>query len=166
MNWRAEVSEIIRDVRSKEYGDNRSLLLPILHKIHAKYGYLPKEALQEVSRQLLIPLAEVFGSATFYAQFKLHKPGKFIIQVCMGTACHVRGAPGVLHALETNLGIKVGETTPDGLFTIEVARCFGACALAPVVKVNEDIYGNVTPKDIPKILAKYRKLASQMEVKK
>ena len=155
------VSGIIKKVREREYGDDRSLVLPILQEIQKKYGYLPREALEEVSRELKVPLAEIFGVATFYAQFKLHKPGRFIIQVCKGTACHVKGADAVIDALQTNLGIKVGETTKDGLFTLEVARCFGACAIAPVVKIGEDIYGNVTPSDIPKILAKYRRLAKQ-----
>ena len=120
------------------------------------------EALQRVIDELrdepgaLIPVSDVYGVATFYAQFNLEPKGQYTISVCMGTACYVKGSRKVLDKLEEVLGIQAGHTTPDGLFTLNATRCLGACGLAPVMMINEDVYGRLTPDEIPGIIAKYR----------
>jgi len=144
-------------------GYDRRHLIRILQEIQREYGYLPRETLEEVSRILHIPLSDVLTVATFYHQFTLESPGLFTIWVCMGTACHLKGNAENYDYLRTILGLKEGEkTTKDKLFTVEKARCFGCCSLAPVIVVTgpgiRDLYGYVTPRDINKIIAKYRSL--------
>lgn len=132
-----------------------SYLISVLQKIQKEYGYLSKENMDEVSRLMGIPSTKVTGVASFYHIFSFTPKGRHIITICMGTACYVRGADKVLERLKELLNVDSGGTTPDGRFTLENARCLGACALAPVVVVDEKVYGNVQPGDIPKILAQY-----------
>lgn len=130
-------------------------LLPVLHEAQEIYGYLPIEVQQMVADGLGISLSEVYGVATFYSRFSLTPKGKHRISVCLGTACYVKGADKILTEIENKLGIKSGECTPDGLFSIDSCRCVGACGLAPVVMIDEEVYGKLTPKEINKVLDKY-----------
>ncbi|GHU98777.1 NADH dehydrogenase subunit E [Clostridia bacterium] len=131
-------------------------IMPAMQKAQGIYGYLPFAVQKLIADDLGVPLEEIYGIATFYSQFALVPKGKNRIGVCMGTACYVKGSAQVLEALETNLKIKTGETTPDGLFTIDATRCLGCCGLAPVLSVNEHVYGKVTAEKIPEILNNYR----------
>ncbi len=149
----AEVVDYIRECRTRE--NSRSYLISVLQKLQLQHGFLAPEHLDAVSQLMEIPAAKVTGVATFYHFFKFQPPGRHKITVCMGTACYVRGAAKVLERIKENLKIKEGETTPDRLFSIECARCLGACALAPVVVVDEKVYGNVKPGEVRKILADY-----------
>ncbi len=135
----------------------RSNLIALLQDVQEVYGYLPEEAIKEISDHVGIPLSGVYGVATFYNQFRLTPLGKNVIRVCRGTACHVKNSANILFALETELGITAGQTTRDKVFTLETVACIGACSIAPVINVNEDYYGRLAVKEIPKILAKYRK---------
>lgn len=130
-------------------------LLPILHEAQEIYGYLPIEVQQAVADGLGISLSEVYGVATFYSRFSLTPKGKHRISVCLGTACYVKGGDKVLAEVEKKLGIKSGECTPDGLFSIDSCRCVGACGLAPVMMIDEEVYGKLTPELVDKILDKY-----------
>lgn len=130
-------------------------LLPVLHEAQEIYGYLPIEVQQMVADGLGVSLSEVYGVATFYSRFSLTPKGKHRISVCLGTACYVKGADKILAEVEKKLGIKSGECTPDGLFSIDSCRCVGACGLAPVMMIDEDVYGKLTPKEVDKILDKY-----------
>ncbi|MBN1838195.1 MAG: NAD(P)H-dependent oxidoreductase subunit E, partial [Spirochaetales bacterium] len=139
-------SEITRrtDQIISTYGTNRESLIMILQEISAVFNYLPEDALRTVSERLQIPFSEVYGTASFYKAFSLEPKGKHIVQVCLGTACHVRGAPLVLEELERVLGIPDGKTTDDGLFTLETVNCLGACALGPIVVVDGEYHGNMS----------------------
>ena len=130
--------------------------IPVLHKAQEIYGYLPIEVQTMIAEGLDVPLAEVYGIVTFYAQFSLNPKGKYKIGVCLGTACYVKGAGDILEKIENILGIKVDECTPDGKFSIEATRCIGACGLAPVITVNEDVYGRLVVDDIEDIIKKYQ----------
>ena len=131
-------------------------LLPVLHEAQEIYGYLPIEVQQMVADGLGVSLSEVFGVATFYSRFSLTPKGKHRISVCLGTACYVKGSDKILTEIENLLGIKSGECTPDGLFSIDSCRCVGACGLAPVMMIDEDVYGKLTPKEVANILKKYQ----------
>jgi NADH-quinone oxidoreductase subunit E len=135
--------------------DKRGNLLPILLDVNRHFNWLPRPALEQVSDELKIPLAEILRVASFYNAFSLVPRGKHIINVCLGTGCFVKGSPRLLEALERELGIKHGATTEDMLFTLEVVRCIGCCALAPAMRVGDDTYGRLTPGMIPKILKSY-----------
>ena len=138
-----------------EHRSDRGCLMPILHKAQEIYGYLPAEVQTLIAEELNIPLSEVYGVATFYTQFSLQPKGKHRISVCLGTACYVKGSDKILAAVERELRISCGECTPDGRFSIDSCRCVGACGLAPVMIVDDDVYGRLTEKDVPEILAKY-----------
>ncbi len=127
-------------------------LIPILQDIQSIFDYLPPESLAETAAFLNIPESTVYGVATFYSQFHLTPQGKNKVKLCMGTACHVRGADEIMKAIEKKLGIKSGGSTPDFEFNLEKVACFGSCALAPVMVVNNKVYGNVTPEQAVKIL--------------
>lgn len=131
-------------------------LIPVLHEIQDLYGYLPEEALQVVSRELGMSMAEIYGVATFYSFFSLEPKGEHVIHVCMGTACYIKGAQGVLDRLSQELNVPVQGTTADGKFTLEATRCLGACGLAPVMTIGEKVHGRLTPNEIPKILKQMR----------
>ena len=133
-------------------------LMPIMQKAQESFGYLSMEAMTLIADELDIPVSKIYGVATFYAQFSLTPKGDYIIQVCTGTACYVKGAQKVLDRVYEELGIGSGETTPDGKFTIQDTRCLGCCGLAPVMTINEDVYGRVTPAQVKGILDKYRAL--------
>ena len=130
-------------------------LMPIMQKAQDIYGYLPIEVQTIIADELGIPLEKVYGVATFYAQFALYPKGKYKISVCLGTACYVKGSGDLYNALMEKLGIAGGECTPDGKFSLEACRCIGACGLAPVLTVNDDVYGRLTVDDLDGILAKY-----------
>lgn len=131
-----------------KFGNTRNNLIPMLQTIQEIYKYLPEKAVEIISEYLNIPQSEVYGVATFYNQFRFNPPGKHPIRVCMGTACHVRGADIILENFERKLGIKEGETTPDREFSIERVACVGCCALAPVAVVGESVEGHVTPSKV------------------
>ncbi len=147
----ARVGEIIDQFRTLP-----GALIPVLHEIQDLYGYLPEEALQVVSRELEMPMAEIYGVATFYSFFSLEPKGEHVIHVCMGTACYIKGAQGVLDRLSQELDVPVQGTTADGKFTLEATRCLGACGLAPVMTIGEKVHGRLTPGEIPKILKQMR----------
>jgi NADP-reducing hydrogenase subunit HndA len=147
-----KLSEIIL-----KYKNIKGALIPVLHEAQEMYGYLPIGIQKIISEGLGIPLAEVYSVVTFYTQFSLKPKRKYIIQVCKGTACYVKGASLILERLKEKLGIDVGECTGDGLFSLEVCRCVGACGLAPVIMINEDVYGRLTPEQVDEIIDKYIK---------
>lgn len=136
-------------------------LIPVLHKAQLLFGYLPKEVQLAVAEGLDMPISEVYGVVTFYSLFSLKPRGKYTVGVCMGTACYVKGAAEVLSALEKELTVVPGNTTEDGLFTLEITRCVGACGLAPVITIGDDVYGRLTSDKIPDIVAKYRQSPAQ-----
>ena len=139
-----------------EYKDIPGSTMPILQDAQDIYGYLPEEVQIIIAEELDIPLSEVYGVASFYAQFTTNPKGKYQISVCLGTACYVKGAADVLTAIEKNLGIQPGGITPDGKFSLDACRCVGACGLAPVMMINDEVYGRLTPDKIAPILEKYK----------
>jgi len=132
-------------------------LIPVLQAAQDVYGYLPVPVLEAIAERLAVPISQVYGVVTFYAQFHLDPRGKHIVRTCQGTACHVRGAGKILDALKENLGVAPGKATDDLQFTLETVACIGACGLAPVLMVDQDTHGRLTPDIIPEILDKYRK---------
>jgi len=132
-------------------------LVPVLQKVQEKLGYLPPEAMETISQELKLPLAEVYGVATFYAQFHLNPRGKYIVRVCRGTACHVRGSLKIMDKFKELLKVKDNETTDDLLFTLEPVACIGACGLAPVIMINHDTHGRLEVDSVIKIVEDYRK---------
>ncbi|MCI8820705.1 MAG: NADH-quinone oxidoreductase subunit NuoE [Clostridia bacterium] len=132
-------------------------LMPVLHEAQNIYGYLPAEVQQTIAEGLNVPLAEVYGVATFYSQFSLSPKGKHQISVCLGTACYVKGSDKILEAVEKELRISCGDCTPDKKFSIESCRCVGACGLAPVMIIDGEVYGKLSPDDVAGILDKYIK---------
>jgi NADP-reducing hydrogenase subunit HndA len=139
-----------------EHKDVQGPLMPIMQKAQDLYGYLSFETQTIIADALGIPVSEVYGVATFYAQFSLQPKGEHVISVCTGTACYVKGAQSILEEVEKIIGIKAGETTTDGKFTIQDTRCLGCCGLAPVMVISGDVYGRLVPADIKGILAKYK----------
>lgn len=131
-------------------------LMPIMQQAQDIYGYLPYEVQKIIADELRIPVEKVYGVATFYAQFNLNPKGAYKISVCLGTACYVKGSGPVMEEISKQLGIADGECTADGRFSLDNCRCVGACGLAPVMMVNDDVYGRVTPDQVEEILAKYR----------
>lgn len=144
-----EVQEIMTPY--KEEKDN---LIPILNEIQEKYGYIPKIAQMEVSKYLKIPMAEIFGVITFYSRFTLEPKGKYNISVCLGTACFVKGSQAILDRLKERLKLEEGKTSVDGKFSIDTTRCVGACGIAPVFTVNDEVYGHATVKKLDEVLNK------------
>lgn len=146
--------EELRRVIAKHKG-RPGATMPVLQAAQGIFGYLPEEVQIMVAEGLEIPLSEVYGVASFYAQFTLNPKGKYQISLCLGTACYVKGAADVLAAVEAKLGIKPGSITEDGKFSLDACRCIGACGLAPVMMINEDVYGRMTPDQVGPILDKY-----------
>jgi len=146
--------EIISEILSK-YEDEQSSIIAILQDIQEHFGYLPKEILIDISKEINIPLSRILSLATFYAAFSLEPKGKHPIHVCMGTACHVRGAQPILETFERKLGIKSGENTEDMNFSLDTVRCIGCCGLAPVVMVGEDVHGKISQAKVPGVVKKY-----------
>lgn len=139
-----------------KWKSKRGSLIMALHEIQGAFGYVPWCSMEVVAEELKIPMAQIYSVLTFYNHFKLNPPGKVVISICDGTACHIKGSQSVIDAFESELGVKAGITTDDGLFYIQVVRCLGCCGLAPVVVVNGKTYGRVTPLDVPKIIAEWR----------
>lgn len=139
------------DIKKTEKG----ALMPILHKTQDLFGYIPEPIQKEIAEILKIPVSKVYGVVTFYSYFSLEPKGKYIVNVCMGTACFVKGSNAISDRFKQELGISNGETTEDGLFTLEDVRCIGACGLAPVITVNGKVYGNVKIVDVPNIIKEY-----------
>ena len=136
--------------------EGQGALIALLQDVQEECGYLPEQALEQVSRHLNTPLSHVYGVVSFYSQFSLTPRGKYVIRACMGTACHIRGGTTVLDDIKLTLGINNNETTADGLFTVEEVRCVGACALAPVIVIGEKYYGALTPAKVRKLLASFK----------
>ena len=134
------------------YKQDKDNLIQILNDVQEHYGYIPKHAQIAISEYLNIPIAEIYGVITFYARFTLKPKGKYHIAVCLGTACYVKGSQKIMDRLEEKLGIKAGETTKDGKFSIEATRCVGACGLAPVFTVNGEVYGRATVQKLDQVL--------------
>ena len=149
-----EQEKALRDVIAK-YKDLKGNLMPVLQEAQDIYGYLPIEVQNMIAEGMNVPLEKVYGVSTFYAQFSLSPKGECHISVCLGTACYVKGSGDLYNALMDKLGIAGGECTPDGKFSLEACRCIGACGLAPVLTVNDDVYGRLTVDDLDEILAKY-----------
>ena len=145
--------KVTRVLQKHQY--DKALLVDILQDTQAEIGYLPKEALEEVSRGLEVPQSRVYSVATFFKAFSLKPRGRHLINVCMGTACHVRGAVKVLEKVEQELGIKTGETTGDLKFTLETVNCVGSCALGPMVIIGEDYHGEMSPEGVVAVLEQY-----------
>jgi len=138
-----------------EYGTDKENLIMMLQAIQRRYNYLPKASLTYLSEKIGVPLSQIYGIATFYATFSLEPRGRNLIMVCLGTACHVRGANRVHERIKEQLHIRDGETTDDGRFTLESVRCIGCCSLGPVVKINEDVHARLSPDEIEKTLGGY-----------
>ena len=149
----AELKQVIAQLKNEP-----GALMPVMQKAQEIYGYLPIEIQTIISDEMGVPLEKVYGVATFYAQFALAPKGKNKISVCLGTACYVKGSGKILERVETELGIKLDQTSADGLFSIEACRCVGACGLAPVMTVNGEVYGRLTPDMVPAIIKKYKDL--------
>lgn len=150
--------EVIKEVEEicDSVANEPSPLMMILSTLQKKYGYIPLEIQQIVSRKTGIPVAEIYGVVTFYSFFSLKPKGKYVLGMCLGTACYVKNSQQVLDKFLTVLGVKEGETTEDGLFTVEAIRCIGACALAPALSINGKVYPKVTPAQVDKIIQEYR----------
>jgi NADH-quinone oxidoreductase subunit E len=151
----ADLKQQLRDIIAPLKG-RQIVLIPALQAVQENLGYLPPEAFEEIGELANISANTVYGVASFYAQFRFVKPGEHMIKVCLGTACHVCGAGRIVDALERELNIKEGETTEDEKFSFESVRCFGSCALAPVLVVDDEVYGNVTGPGSLEILKKYQ----------
>ena len=136
----------------EKYTEEKDNLIPILNDIQVEYGYIPQIAQKKISEYLNIPMAEIYGVITFYSRFSLKPKGKYVISVCMGTACFVKGSEKIMERLKERLKIKEGETTPDGKFSIDSTRCVGACGIAPVFTVNGEVYGRATIKKLDEVL--------------
>ena len=147
-------SDVKREIN--KYPDKKGILIPVLQDIQAKYGYIPSEAVSLIAKELSIYPIDIYGILTFYAQFHLAPRGQHIITVCQGTACHVMGGKAILDYIASLLDVTVGETTKDGLFTLERVACLGCCGMAPVVMIDKDFYGGCTIQSVEKLLDKYR----------
>ena len=143
------------EVIAKNKG-SRGAVMRTLQEAKQIFDHVPKDVQIKIAEGLNVPLSEVYGVATFYSMFSLEPRGKYVIGVCLGTACYVKGSKNVLERIESELGVKAGHSTKDGVFTIKDTRCLGACGLAPVMMINDDVYGRLIPDDIPAILDKYR----------
>lgn len=145
-----ETKEIVQ-----KYGKEKDQLIAILNDVQERYGYIPKLAQMVISEELGIPMAEIYGVITFYSRFTLAPKGKYNISICLGTACYVKGAQKLLDRAIERLKIRPGEVTPDGKFSIDDVRCVGACGLAPVFMINDEVYGNATVKQFDEVIDKY-----------
>ena len=150
-----EQEEKLREVIEKHKGEDGAAI-PVLHEAQDIYGYLPIEVQKIISEGLNIPLAEIYGIVTFYTQFSLYPKGEYEVSVCLGTACYVKGSGTIIEKIKERLGIDVGGCPPDGKFSLNATRCIGACGLAPVMTVNDNVYGRLTPADLDDIFAKYQ----------
>ena len=140
----------------EKYTDQKDNLIAILNEVQEKYGYIPQKAQLEISEKLKIPMAEIYGVITFYSFFSLEPKGKYVVGVCLGTACYVKGAQQIIDRFSEILGVKPGQTTEDGLFTIDALRCIGACGIAPAVSINGKVYPKMTIDKVAEIIDDYR----------
>ncbi len=147
-----ELQKVIDEFKGKE-----GPLMPILHHAQEIFGCLSYEVQTYIAESLDIPMSDIYGVATFYSQFTLKPKGKYKIGVCMGTACYVKGSQKVLDEVAKELGIEPGDSSDDGLFSLDATRCLGACGLAPVLMINDDVYGRLAPEDVKDVVAKYKK---------
>ena len=152
-----EQEEKLNAVLARHKGE-KGAIMPCLQEAQEIYGYLPVEVQTMIAKGLGVPLEEVFGVSTFYSQFSLTPKGKYNISVCLGTACYVKGAAAILEQITKNIGIQPEECTPDGLFSLTACRCIGACGLAPVMTINDEVYGRLVPEEVDGILAKYKEV--------
>lgn len=156
-DWEANEEKVRQfKIYIEENRKKKGALMAVLHEAQDLFGHIPIEIQKMISEELKIPLSEIYGVVTFYSQFSLIPKGKYEIGICLGTACYVKGSKDVLNKVEEILEIDVGETTADGKFSISATRCLGACGLAPVLVVNDDVYGKITPNDVEGILNKYK----------
>ncbi len=146
-----KIKQVIDENKTK-----KGTLIAVLHEVQDILGYVPYEAQKIVAEGLNVPLTDVYGVVTFYSRFTLNPVGKYKIGVCLGTACYVKGSDKVLEKVEKKLNLKAGKTSEDGLYSIEATRCIGACGLAPVITINEDVYGKLSPDEVEAILEKYK----------
>lgn len=154
-NGTKEQEEKLKQVIENHKGE-MGATIPVLHEAQAIYGYLPIEVQKMISEGLNVPLAEIYGIVTFYTQFSLYPKGQYEVAVCLGTACYVKGSGVLVDKIKERLGIDVGQCTADGKFSLSATRCIGACGLAPVLTVNDAVYGRLTPADLDDIFAKYQ----------
>ena len=147
------------EMETRKWGAKSSSLIQVLHGTQERVGYLPEEVLKYIAERLNVPLSKVYGVVTFYNFFKTKKDAEHIIMVCMGTACYVKGGETVVKTIEDYLGIKVGGKTKDGKFSLKIVRCLGACGLAPVVSIDGNVYGKLTPAKVIETLNKYNERA-------
>jgi NADH:ubiquinone oxidoreductase subunit E len=152
-----EIKKYIEETKGMEHPE--SYLIAVLHKVQGMFGYLDKEVMDFVAEEMNIPTAHIWGVATFYHYFNLEPIGKHVVSICMGTACYVKGGDKILNTLKSELGISTGETTEDGIFTLQEARCLGACGIAPVIMVDDKIYGELDSKKTIDVINRYRKAA-------
>jgi len=145
----------------EEYKDVPGATIPILQKVSSNFNYLPEPVLRYTAKAMNKPESELYRIATFYNSFSLTPRGKYVVNICMGTACHVKGAPGVLEAFERELGVRKGQTTQDMLFTLDTVMCIGCCGLAPVLKINDNVHGLMTKREVPKLIKKYREAQNE-----
>ncbi len=155
-------AQTVERILTQHQGASRDALIPILQEVQEAEGYLSREAVIQISKHLKLPASKIYGVATFYNQFRFQPPGKHVVQVCRGTACHVNRSPAVLAALKEHLGIGEDQTTPDGEFTLQTVACLGCCSLAPVMTVQETTFGRMTPGGAVETLQKIR--ADEAEV--
>lgn len=153
-NCNANLDEKLNEIIIK-YKNTEGALIPVLHEAQDLYGYLPIDVQKKISDGLNVPLSEIYGVVTFYTQFSLKPKGKYKINVCLGTACYVKGSGIILEKIKEKLNLDVGECTEDGKFSLDACRCIGACGLAPVMTINEEVYGRLVPEDVGDILKKY-----------
>ena len=152
---KAEAVAKIREICGR-YRDEKTPLMMILSDIQNEYGYIPLDVQEIVSQETGISVAEIYGVVTFYSFFSLEPKGRFVVGCCLGTACYVKGSQKIIDRISEELKIQPGDTTDDGKFTLNATRCLGACGLAPVMMIGEEVYGRLTPDQVPDILAKYR----------
>ncbi len=145
------VKEEVKEILA-QFTQDKQNLITILNEVQEKYGYIPKIAQAEIAEYLQMPLAEVYGVITFYSRFTLTPKGKYNISICLGTACFVKGSKELIERAKQKLGIQEGQTTPDGLFSLDATRCVGACGLAPVFTVNDEVYGKATVKKLDEVI--------------
>ena len=155
MEHKKEIENFKMDLLKKE--DKTGSLIPLLQSAQETYGYIPESSIHYISEIIGIPAAEIYGVITFYSQFRLKPLGDNLIKVCDGTACHVNNGKNIIKAIENELNISVGETSDDGRFTFQSVSCIGCCSLAPVIMINDETYGRLTPKKVTKIIKDYKK---------
>jgi NADH-quinone oxidoreductase subunit E len=149
------IEKTVKDI-IKKYDGDKTAMIAILQDVQEELRYLPKEALSSISKKMEVPLTRIYEIATFYNAFSLKPRGKYMVEICLGTACHVQGGANLKDRLERDLAIPSGETTPDKMFTLEEVRCLGCCSLAPVVRIGADVHPYLTQDEIPKILRNYK----------